>query len=118
MLRFTTPDRRRFLAGTAAAAASPRAVRAADRPEVLHVRSHADLTVLDPAYRRTASDHDVFRCLLPALISYKTSTDRWGWVLSRGANPQPPRGIALRRRLLARTYRQLDLDERRALFRM
>src|SRR3954454_24482969 len=84
MLRFTTPDRRRFLAGTAAgasAAASPRAVRAPDRPEVLHVRSHADLAVLDPAYRRTASDHDVFRCLLPALISYKTSTDRWEWEL-------------------------------------
>src|SRR3954452_24559397 len=82
MLRFTTPDRRRFLAGTAAgasAAARPRAVRAADQPEVLHVRSHAHLAVLDPACRRTASDHDVFRCLLPALISYKTSTDRWEW---------------------------------------
>src|SRR4051795_9849700 len=78
MLRFTTPDRRRFLAGTAAAA-SPRAVRAADRPEVLHVRSHADLAVLDPAYRRTASDHDVFRCLLPALISYKPGARRWEW---------------------------------------
>src|SRR3954463_9049362 len=41
-----------------------------------------------------------------------------GWVLSRSANPRPSQGIAPRRRLLARTYRQLDLDERRALFRM
>src|SRR3954454_6111283 len=40
------------------------------------------------------------------------------WVLSRSANPQPSQGIAPRRRLLARTYRQLDLDERRTLFRM
>ena len=41
-----------------------------------------------------------------------------GWVLSRGANPQPSQGIAPRRRLLARTYRQLDLDQRRTLFRL
>src|SRR3954451_19719693 len=81
MLRFTTPDRRHFLAGTAAGAlaAGPRAVRAADRSKVLHGRSHADLAVLDPAYRRTASDHDVFRCLLPVLIRYKPGTDRWEW---------------------------------------
>src|SRR3954449_10677615 len=82
MLRFTTPDRRRFLAGTAAgasAAASPRAVRAADRPKVLRVRAYSDLAVLDPAYRRTSSDHDVFRCLLPALVSYKPGADRWEW---------------------------------------
>src|SRR3954454_5506592 len=82
MLRFTTPDRRRFLAGTAAstlAAAGPRAVRAADRPKVLRVRSHADLAVLDPAYRRTASDHAVVRCLLPPLISYKPGADRGEW---------------------------------------
>src|SRR3954452_24173605 len=43
---------------------------------------------------------------------------RDGWVLSRSANPQPSRGIAPRRRLLARTYRQLDLDQRRTLFRL
>src|SRR3954470_12787491 len=84
MLRFTTPDRRRFLAGTAAstlAAAGPRAVRAADRRKVLRVRSYSDLAVLGPAYRRTGSDHDVFRCLLPALISYKPGADRWEWQL-------------------------------------
>src|SRR5689334_19537180 len=40
------------------------------------------------------------------------------WVLSRSANPQPSQGIAPRRRLLARTYRQLDLDQRRTLFRL
>src|SRR4051812_49451538 len=41
-----------------------------------------------------------------------------GWVLSRSANSQPSQRIALRRRLLARTYRQLDLDQRRTLFRL
>src|SRR3954468_20553873 len=84
MLRFTTPDRRRFLAGTAAstlAAAAPPAGRAADRPKVLRVRAYSDLAVLDPAYRRTASDDDIVRCLLPALISYKPNTDRWKWEL-------------------------------------
>src|SRR5690348_4079337 len=40
------------------------------------------------------------------------------WVLSRSANSQPSQGIAPRRRLLARTYRHLDLDERRTLFRL
>src|SRR3954467_12867433 len=40
------------------------------------------------------------------------------WVLSRSANPQPLQGFAPRRRLLARTYRHLDLDERRTLFRL
>src|SRR4051812_36590359 len=41
-----------------------------------------------------------------------------GWVLSRSANSQPSQRIAPRRRLLARTYRQLDLDQRRTLFRL
>src|SRR3954470_17958294 len=41
-----------------------------------------------------------------------------GWVLPRSANPQPLQGFAPRRRLLARTYRHLDLDERRTLFRL
>src|ERR1043166_4120117 len=40
------------------------------------------------------------------------------WVLPRSTNPQPPQGIAPGRRLLARPYRQLDLDERRTLFRL
>src|SRR3954453_6606714 len=43
---------------------------------------------------------------------------RLGWVLSRSANPQPSHRIAPRRRLLARTYRHLDLDQRRTLFRL
>src|SRR4029078_10893077 len=43
---------------------------------------------------------------------------RRGWVLPRSANPQPLQGFAPRRRLLARTYRHLDLDERRTLFRL
>src|SRR4051794_29566602 len=41
-----------------------------------------------------------------------------GWVLSRSANPLPLQGFPPRRRLLARTYRHLDLDERRTLFRL
>src|SRR4051812_41301731 len=40
------------------------------------------------------------------------------WVLSRGANARPFQGIAPRRRLLARTYCHLDLDQRRTLFRL
>src|SRR4051794_36670434 len=40
------------------------------------------------------------------------------WVLSRSANPLPLQGFPPRRRLLARTYRHLDLDERRTLFRL
>src|SRR3954452_10075980 len=40
------------------------------------------------------------------------------WVLSRSANSQPSQRIAARRRLLARTYRQLDRDQRRTLFRL
>src|SRR3954447_13075214 len=43
---------------------------------------------------------------------------RMRWVLSRGANPQLLQGFAPRRRFLARTYRQLDLDARRTLFRL
>src|SRR5690349_5357114 len=39
-------------------------------------------------------------------------------VLSRDANPRPSQGIAPRRRLLVRSYRHLDLDERRTLFRL
>ena len=47
----------------------------------------------------------------------RTPSGCW-WVLSRSANPQPSQGIAPRRRLLARTYRHLDLDQRRTLFRL
>src|SRR3954468_265015 len=57
--------------------------------------------------------------VMPAgAVSTRSATGAGGWVLSRSANPQPSQGIAPRRRLLARTYRHLDLDERRTLFRM
>ena len=39
------------------------------------------------------------------------------WVLSRSATPQPPRRLA-RETPVPRTYSQLDLDERRILFRL
>ena len=84
MLRFVTLDRRRFLAGTAAGAlvaTGPRAARAADQPKVLRVRSYSDLAILDPCYRLAAPEDDIFRCLLPALISYKPGADRWEWEL-------------------------------------
>ncbi len=84
MLRFVTLDRRHFLAGTAAGAlvaTGPRALHAADQPKVLRVRSYSDLAILDPCYRLAAPEDDIFRCLLPALISYKPGADRWEWEL-------------------------------------
>src|SRR5947208_2418474 len=52
------------------------------------------------------------------MTSAEMTSAEMRWVLSRGANAQPFQGIAPRRRLLARTYRHLDLDERRTLFRL
>ena len=76
-------SRRRFLAGTAAtgaAAVAPRALRAQE-PKILRVRSYYDLQVLDPCYRVGAPEDDITRCLLPGLIGYRPSADKWEWEL-------------------------------------
>ena len=83
MNRIVELDRRGFLAGTAAttlAAGVPRALRA-QSPKVLRIRSYGDLQVLDPAHRLAAPEDDIFRCLLPGLITYKPGTDAWAWEL-------------------------------------
>ena len=83
MAEFTF-DRRRFLQASAAlgvaAAAHPRFAEAAGE-KVLRIRSYSDLQVLDPAFRLSAPEDDIFSACLPSLIEWKPG-DKWEWELA------------------------------------
>lgn len=78
-----TIDRRRFLQGSAALGAAslfaPRRGRAAT-DKVLRIRSYSDLQVLDPAFRLSAPEDDIFTACLVSLIGGKAG-DSWEWEL-------------------------------------
>src|SRR3954453_5167565 len=77
-----------------------------------------DLAGLYRATGRHAAAAPLFRCAVAILGTSLPADHPTRWVLSRSANPQLLQGFAPRRRFLARTYRQLDLDARRTLFRL
>ncbi len=77
-----TVDRRRFLQWSAVLGAAslfaPRAGHAEDK--ILRIRSYSDLQVLDPAFRLSAPEDDIFTACLVSLIGGK-SGDSWEWQL-------------------------------------
>ncbi len=77
-----TIDRRRFLQGSAAIGVAsllaPRAGHAEDK--ILRIRSYSDLQVLDPAFRLSAPEDDIFTACLVGLIGGKPG-DSWEWQL-------------------------------------
>lgn len=84
MIKMTEMDRRQFLLATAAAGALTALgglAAQAQASKVLRIRSYSDLQVLDPAYRLAAPEDDIFRSVLPALITYKSGGDKWEWTL-------------------------------------
>jgi peptide/nickel transport system substrate-binding protein len=67
-------SRRWFLQGAAgvAAAAALRPRRAAAEGKVLRVRSYSDIQVLDPAFRLSQNEDDIFQPCLVSLVTRKT----------------------------------------------
>jgi peptide/nickel transport system substrate-binding protein len=75
-------SRRWFLKGAAgvAAAAAMRPHRAAAEGKVLRVRFYSDIQVLDPAFRLSQNEDDIFQPCLVSLVTRKTG-DVWDWEL-------------------------------------
>ena len=81
-------SRRNFLGTTAAASAIAVAgpyLSAQAQTSKLRVRLPQSPEVLDPILYLTASDHDVFDCLYPGLISNKPGKE-WDWELDSAAS--------------------------------
>src|SRR5262245_27428151 len=75
-------SRRWFLKGAAgvAAAVALRPHRVAAEGKVLRVRSYSDIQILDPAFRLSQNEDDIFQPCLVSLVTRKTG-DVWDWEL-------------------------------------